>query len=55
MKKIYVNPCMKENRSKLRFSILAGSISSTQAAAGVPEDTPHVNDKKPLPSGQYFD
>jgi hypothetical protein len=57
MKKSYINPCAKENQSKLRFSILVGSgngISSAQAAAGVPEDTPHV-DEKPLPPGEDFD
>jgi len=57
VKKKYDVPCSNTIGTKLRCTILAGSVgvSQTQQAAGVPGDTPKVDTSKPLPTGKEFD
>lgn len=53
-RKNYENPYSQTVVTRLRHTILAGSISKTQSAAGVPEDTPIV-ETSPLPPGVSYD
>lgn len=57
VKKNYEVPCTNAVGTTLRHTILAGSrgLSQAQQAAGIPQDTPGVDTKKPLPTGKYFD